>query len=356
MQIRNIKASASSCYSLFDNGHSVGTARHKSEKMDAEEYLIPNRGIILSTAAHTSLNATQLSQRDDTTSEPNLEAQILDNAVDVFDACFIQFEFSCPIDAGRYTTNVDFRYVFGSEEYNSMNRETVANDRMEDNYYNNDAFGAFLNGKNIALVPDRDSNGGEDGIGILPVTINNINSKVNSEFFVSNNPSHSEINGGGYTTELRAVGQVFPGWNSIKFLVGDAGDRTHDSWVFIKAGSFSCTRVEGAIAVEPPISFPTDSAPTGIDPTETSPTDSVPVENGQGEDRVVVKSNLTIPLSMAVGTLVLLGLLALAMPLIGISFYDKKQTCGCGRNGKRYGKAKKEANAAQTEPVKTEPV
>ena len=350
MQIRNIKASASSCYSLFDNGHSVGTARHKSERIDAEEYLIPNRGIILSTAVHSSLNTTQLSQRDTITSEPDLEAQILGHVVDVFDACFVQFEFSCPIDAGRYTTNVDVRYVFGSEVYNSMNRENVANDRMEANYHNNDAFGVFLNGKNIALVPDRDGKVGEDGLGILPVTINNINSKVNSQFFVSNNPSHSEINGGGYTTELRAVGQVFPGWNSIKFVVGDAGDRNHDSWVFIKAGSFSCTRVE-------PITFPTESVPTDIDLTETLPTNSTPMEYGQGEDRVVVKYNLTIPLSMAVGTIVLVGLLALAMPLIGLSFCDKKQTCGCGRKGKRYGKAKKvAANENQIEPVKTEPV
>lgn len=342
--------------------------------MDVDEYFIPNQGIILSTAH--SLTATQKSQPEDhITGDPDLESQIYDNAAEVFDACFIQFEFSCPIDAGRYSTNINFQYVFGSEEYShNVNHENNdGKDRRGETYTNNDAFGVFLNGQNIALIPDRDdaAGGEEDGRGILPVTINTINSKVNSEFFVNNNPSHSKIKGGGYTTELRASGQVFPGWNSIKFVVGDAGDENLDSWVFLKGGSFSCKQVERDVNVEPPITYPTEidlaginlteSVPTVNAPTESVPTESVPTESENGDQEegiVVVKANFIIPMSMAVGVIVLLGLLALTMPLIGLSFYDKRQTCGCGRKGRRYGKAKNEVakkDLAQKEPGKKEP-
>ena len=352
IQIRNIQASSSACYALFDNGHSVGTTQQKSERLDADEYLIPNRGIMLSTAQ--SLDAPYISLlRGDSTGESDLASQVFDNKVDVFDSCIVQFEFSCPIDAGRYTTNVDFRYVFGSEEYESMNLDNGAEDKREADY-NNDAFGVFLNGQNIALVPNSNADGGEDGLGFLPITINNINSKANSEFYIQN-PSPSEIKGGGFTTEMRAFGKVYPGWNSIKFVIGDAGDSDIDSWVFLKEGSFSCTRV---VELEPPMAFPTITGPTEIDMTDSLPTDNVPTESQPIDsdpevNGVIVRSNLTMPMSMAVGILMLLGLLALAMPLIGLSFYDKKQTCGCGRNGKRYGKPKKES--AKTDLAK-EPV
>ena len=234
-----------------------------------------------------------------------------------------------------------------------MHADNVADDSREADY-NNDAFGVFLNGQNIALVPNSNADGGEDGLGFLPITINNINSRVNSEFYI-HNPSPSEIKGGGFTTEMRAFGKVYPGWNSIKFVIGDAGDSDMDSWVFLKEGSFSCTRV---VELEPPMTFPTINGPTEIDMTDSVPPDNVPTESQPTDsdtevNGMVVRSNLTMPMSMAVGILVLLGLLALAMPLIGLSFYDKKQTCGCGRNGKRYGKPKKES--AKTDPAK-EPV
>lgn len=352
IQIRNIQASSTSCYALFDNGHSVGTTQRTSETMDADEYLIPDRGIILSTGQPLDGNTNQ-SIQESTGGANDLESQILDNTVDIFDPCFIQFEFSCPIDAGRYSTNIDFRYVFGSEEYNSMKQEDVVNERSEAHPYNNDAFGVFLNGQNIALVPDGTVADGEDDRSILPVTINNINSKVNSDLFVYN-PSHSEFQAGGYTTELKASGQVFPGWNSIKFVVGDAGDRHLDSWVFLKAGSFSCTRVEGAVDADPTATFPTAESVTNF-PTESPSTEielfeSVPTESTPDEDEeeILWKSRFEMQTSMAVGLLVLIGLLALAIPLVAISFYDKKNGCGCGKKGERYGKPKKQ-------PAKVEP-
>ncbi|KAL7440576.1 hypothetical protein ACHAXH_009128, partial [Discostella pseudostelligera] len=260
IQIRNIQASSSSCYALFDNGHSVGTTQRTSEAMDAEEYLIPDRGIILSTGQSLDGNTNQ-SMQESTDGANDLESQILDNTVDVFDPCFIQFEFSCPIDAGRYSTNIDFRYVFGSEEYNSTMHEDVADERSKAYPYNNDAFGVFLNGQNVALVSNGTAADGEDDRVILPITINNINNKVNSDLFV-NYPSQSQFDAGGFTTELIASGQVFPGWNSIKFVIGDAGDRHLDSWVFLKAGSFSCTRVEGAANAGAPTTFPAETVTT----------------------------------------------------------------------------------------------
>jgi hypothetical protein len=288
----------------------------------------------------------------------DLESQILDNTVDVFDPCFIQFEFSCPIDAGRYSTNIDFRYVFGSEEYNSTMHEDVADERSEAYPYNNDAFGVFLNGQNVALVSNGTAADGEDDRVILPITINNINNKVNSDLFV-NYPSQSQFDAGGFTTELIASGQVFPGWNSIKFVIGDAGDRHLDSWVFLKAGSFSCTRVEGAANAGAPTTFPAETVttfPTESPPTEIELTESVPTESERAdkdEEGIIVESKFEMQTSMAIGLIVLIGLLALAMPLVGLSFYDKKNGCGCGQQSKRYGKPKKQP--VKKEPAKAEP-
>ena len=60
---------------------------------------------------------------------------------------------------------VSFEYIFGSEEY----YEWVSSKF-------NDVFGSFLNGRNIALLPD----------GVTEVAINNVNFLHHSEYFCGN--------------------------------------------------------------------------------------------------------------------------------------------------------------------------
>ena len=66
----------------------------------------------------------------------------------------------------------------------------------------NDAFAFFLNGENIALLPD----------GETQVTINNVNHFVNTEYFIGNDISeelgiqYPKIEADGFTTTLVAKG------------------------------------------------------------------------------------------------------------------------------------------------------
>ncbi len=147
---------------------------------------------------------------------------------ETYDASWIEFDF-IPDDDQIY-----IQYVFGSEEYNQF---------VNSEY--NDVFGFFVNGENIALLPGSD----------IPVSINNVNNGhavagetadgpcTNCEFYRDNadlsNPVF-DIECDGMTTLLTATSEVTPGETyTIKLAIGDAGDDKLDSWVFIKAESFS---------------------------------------------------------------------------------------------------------------------
>jgi len=146
-----------------------------------------------------------------------------------FDAAVLEFDF-VP------TSNViQFRYVFGSEEYNEYVNSP----------YNN-VFGFFVNGNNIALIPGTTT----------PVSINNVNNgnpcpagnfpsyASNPDFYIDNggcNPANATLNTelDGLTVVLTATANVNPGvTNHIKLAIADAGDAVLDSAVFIEAASF----------------------------------------------------------------------------------------------------------------------
>ena len=116
VEFRNIKSSNHSCFALFDNGHSVG----KNTATGA--FLIPDSGIILSSGNPEDFN-TQDS--DSTTTDWRIGDgdQDLEKAIpgaDVLDPCYIQFEFRCPPSSDIFTPEVNFDYVFGSEEYGKL--------------------------------------------------------------------------------------------------------------------------------------------------------------------------------------------------------------------------------------------
>ena len=147
-----------------------------------------------------------------------------------FDAAILEFDF-VPSDP-----TIRFQYVFSSDEY----EEFV--------FQFNDVFGFFVNGKNVALIPQTST----------PVSINNVNNgstgtsgipPVNPQFYVNNDfevfatpPIDTEMDG--LTVVLTATTKVNPGVsNHIKLAIADAGDDALDSNVFIKAGSLSSSVV-----------------------------------------------------------------------------------------------------------------
>jgi hypothetical protein len=112
-----------------------------------------------------------------------------------------------------------FNYVFASEEYNEFVGSQF-----------NDVFGFFLDGQNIALLPD----------GTTPVAINTVNSSTNAGFFVNNSPPIFNIQYDGLTAVLTAkfLG-LSAGQHTLKLAIGDATDFKLDSAVFIQAGTLS---------------------------------------------------------------------------------------------------------------------
>ncbi|MDA8233651.1 MAG: choice-of-anchor L domain-containing protein, partial [Clostridia bacterium] len=181
-------------------------------------------GIILSSG---SINNVVGPNEKDNISKGN--KQLGDNDLDTLipgyeteDAAVLEFDF---IPTSNY---ISFQYVFASDEYNEFAISEF-----------NDVLGFFVNGKNVALLPETD----------IPVSINNINggkpfgqNARNPEYYINNDLS----NGGtintemdGLTTVLNVQAEVYAGQlNHIKLAIADAGDSSYDSNVFIKAGSF----------------------------------------------------------------------------------------------------------------------
>jgi hypothetical protein len=118
------------------------------------------------------------------------------------------------------TGNLFFNFVFASEEYNEW---------VGSSY--NDVFGFFLDGVNIALLPDE-----------TPVSINNVNLGENTSYYISNSDVASpvDIQYDGFTTVLtaQALG-LSAGEHTISLQIADAGDFILDSGIFLQGGSFS---------------------------------------------------------------------------------------------------------------------
>lgn len=147
-------------------------------------------------------------------------------AVNVNDAVVLEFDF---IPTGD---SIKFDYVFGSEEYPEFVNAGF-----------NDAFAFIIsgpgfngpfsnNGENIALIPGTTT----------PVTIDNVNVGLNSEYYIDNDGG-GDPNGivfDGYTTRLTALAEVICGETyHLKLVVGDGGDNAYDTGVFLEARSFS---------------------------------------------------------------------------------------------------------------------
>ena len=159
----------------------------------------------------------------------------------VQNVCIIEFDF---IPNGN---TVLFEYIFASEEY-----PVFANSQF------NDSFGLFISGPgisgpftnggiNIATIPGTS----------LPVSINTLNNgNTNTgpceycEFYVYNGTggagSSTEIQYNATTTEFTASTTVTPGETyHIKLAIGNVGDNSLDSAMFLTAGSFRSANLLG---------------------------------------------------------------------------------------------------------------
>ncbi len=155
-------------------------------------------------------------------SDPQLASLITQS---IKDAAVLEFDF-VPL-----SDTLKFRYVFGSEEYPEFVNSI------------NDVFGFFISGlspygglynnQNIALIPNTTT----------PITINNVNQNLNSQYYV-NNSFGTYVKLDGFTTVLTAWVKVFSCMTyHIKIAIGDAQDHIYDSAVFLEANSFTSNAV-----------------------------------------------------------------------------------------------------------------
>src|SRR5688572_3591362 len=137
---------------------------------------------------------------------------------DTYDAVEFRFDFQVQSD------NIQFQYVFASEEYNEFVGSGF-----------NDVFGFFISGpgitgeENLAVVPTTND----------PVTINNINNGNYWQFYNDNENGNTNIEYDGYTTVLTAqkTGLIPCSTYTLKLIIADASDPILDAAVFLKANS-----------------------------------------------------------------------------------------------------------------------
>jgi hypothetical protein len=190
-------------------------------------------GIILSSGKATDVAPPEsffASTANGTPGDAQLAALAGVTLAETFDAASLEFDF---VPKGSTLT---FNYVFGSEEYPDFappNSSTF-----------NDVFGFFLNGTNVALLPNGQA-----------VSVNNVNVVTNSQFFVNNaangmdlGPQIRDTSLDGLTTVLTVTAHVNPGVsNHIKLAICDTGDAVFDSDVFIQGGSFNAGAFLGKV-------------------------------------------------------------------------------------------------------------
>jgi len=153
----------------------------------------------------------------------DLELEKLANGK-TFDATIIEFDFTANTDS------VSFDYIFASEEYPEYVNKGL-----------NDVFAFFIsdsahqNKYNIAQCNNS------------PITVNNLNSSVNNNFFISNeefvlgksNCLSYSIQFDGLSVKLSTGLRIVPYQKyHFKICISDVGDGYFDSAIFLRANSF----------------------------------------------------------------------------------------------------------------------
>lgn len=181
-----------------------------------------NEGIILSSGDIRNIDgpneSTGISEYNGLSGDQDLD--LLIPGYSTRDATILEFDFI------PEANKLSFEYVFSSDEYNEY---------VGSNY--NDVFGFFLNGQNIALIPNTTT----------PVSINNVNNgnsdyieATNPEYYIDNTSGQLNTEMDGLTRVLTATAAVKPGQvNTIRLAIADAGDYSLDSNVCIKTASFT---------------------------------------------------------------------------------------------------------------------
>ena len=273
VEIRQISSSgAPNCIATYTNGHSAGSKTIPSQYWGGDpivqHVVSSDNGLLLSTGNPVHFSEEQIvgfSQSTNWGTDGDLD---LSNAVkrETYDACSIEFQFRCLASSSSSSSSVESKvsmsYQYASEEYYepSSYSDTFAiylnqinNDGQVQLPNNNDD----TNNNNIATLME--AYGESTPVGVMTVnkyihsllyTDNDIGSSSSSS---SSSPPFPKVQADGLTIQMIASGivdSIIPsesnteeGWNRIKFVVADVGDRMLDSWLLLGGGSFKCEAI-----------------------------------------------------------------------------------------------------------------
>lgn len=185
-------------------------------------------GIVLSTGKLSNVPGpnTTLSDDDAPGWVGDNDLEVVLNETNTFNATILEFDFT------SVATQISFRYLFASEEYQEGNPNTC-------NF--SDLFGFLVRPindqqyTNIALVPDTQT----------PVKVTTVHPDLpgcgaeNEAYFGGFNSANAPINFNGQTTILTATATVIPNETyHVKLVIADEQNFRFDSAVFLEAGSF----------------------------------------------------------------------------------------------------------------------
>ena len=186
-------------------------------------------GVVLSTGRLSNVPGPNSSLSDDNapgwSGDSDLETAL--NESNTLNATILEFDFT------SIASQVSFRYLFASEEYQEGNTNTCQY---------SDLFGFLIRPTdeqgytNIALVPDTQ----------IPVKVTTVHPEIsngcaaqNEFYFESWNDSNAPINFNGQTKVLTAKANVIPNQSyHVKLVIADEQNFRYDSVVFLEAGSF----------------------------------------------------------------------------------------------------------------------
>ena len=186
-------------------------------------------GIVMSTGRLSNVPGPNDSLSDD--NAPNWDGdsdlETILNETNTINATILEFDFT------SVASEISFRYIFASEEYQEGNPNTC-------NF--SDLFGFLIRPAagsqytNIALVPETNT----------PVKVTTVHPEIpggceaeNEAYFESFNPVNSPTNFAGQTKILTATAQIMPNETyHVKLVIADEQNFRFDSAVFLEAGSF----------------------------------------------------------------------------------------------------------------------
>ncbi|MGJ8592449.1 MAG: choice-of-anchor L domain-containing protein [Aquaticitalea sp.] len=210
-------------------GGDFGTADSSYGYFESNGNFPFQNGIVLSTGKIINTEGPNTSLSDDDAADwggdNDLEYAL--NEQNTLNATILEFDFT------SVASQISFRYIFASEEYQENNSNTCRY---------SDLFGFLIRPaneqeyENIALVPNTQT----------PVKVTTVHpeipggcSAINEFYFESWNGPNAPINFNGQTKILTATATVVPNQTyHVKLVIADEQNYRYDSAVFLEAGSF----------------------------------------------------------------------------------------------------------------------